>query len=140
LSTDKDIHFNKPYPTGGWEYGLVFMYSQQFCKIPDMSIHVYNNVGWRQVDIPMVYWPVKLVKMMGVVHSERARGEDILFVSEHMCMCDLTLGNRHSTLMQTLIPLPCNLEFSRSITHVSLSMKLEVIYSHCLLNPFFCQM
>jgi hypothetical protein len=105
-----------------------------------MSIHVYNNVGWRQVAIPAVYW---LVKMVGVVHSERARGEDILLVSEHMCMCDLTLGNRHSTHMQTQIPLPYhpyNLELSRSITHVSLSMKQEVIYSHCLRNPVFCQM
>jgi hypothetical protein len=28
----------------------------------------------------------KLVKMVGVIHSERPSGEDILLISENMCM------------------------------------------------------
>lgn len=138
------IDFNKQYPAGGWEDGSVeFMYSQHLCKIPGMSIHICNTVGWRQVDIPIVYWPVKLVKMVRGFHSKRASVEDILLITEHMCMCDIRLGNRNCTHIQTLITLPYhpwNLEFRRSITHVSLSMKYEVLYSHCLVNSVFCQM
>lgn len=118
------IDFNKQYPAGGWEDGSVeFMYSQHLCKIPGMSIHICNTVGWRQVDIPIVYWPVKLVKMVRGFHSKRASVEDILLITEHMCMCDIRLGNRHCTHIQTLITLPYhpwNLEFHRSITYVSL--------------------
>ena len=65
FSTDMIIDFNKQYPAGGWEDGSVeFMYSQHLCKIPGMSIHICNTVGWRQVDIPIVYWPVNLVYLV----------------------------------------------------------------------------
>jgi hypothetical protein len=105
---------NELIPAGRWEGGSVeFIYSCHLCKIPGMSIHVCNTVGWRQVDIPIVYWQNKLVKMLGVVHSERVSGEDILFVSEHMCVCvsshlEQTLYSYADTNPPTIPPMkPC---------------------------------
>lgn len=65
------------------------------------SRHFYSclqHCGWEQVDIPIVYWLFKLVKMVGVIHSERPNGEDILLISEHMCMFMVWPHNWEQTL------------------------------------------